>query len=73
MKSSDKSYPDSFPIASGNLDPVAGSITHLLQLLDRPIAFHRCFRDPHRVGYGRSHAQSSPVLAAAGARTPEGW
>ena len=43
MKSSDKSYPDSFPIASGNLDPVAGSITHLLKLLDRPIAFHRCF------------------------------
>ena len=40
MQSSDKAYPDSFPIASG--DP-AGSIPHLLQLLDRPIAFHRCF------------------------------
>jgi len=40
MQSSDKAYPDSFPIANG--DP-AGSIPHLLQLLDRPIAFHRCF------------------------------
>ncbi len=40
MQSGDKAYPDSFPIASG--DP-AGSIPHLLQLLDRPIAFHRCF------------------------------
>ena len=40
MQSNDKAYPDSFPIASG--DP-AGSISHLLHLLDRPIAFHRCF------------------------------
>ena len=40
MQSSDRVYPNSFPIASG--DP-AGSISHLLQLLDRPIAFHRCF------------------------------
>ncbi len=45
MKSGDKAYPDSFPIASGNPDPVAGSIAHLLHLLDRPIAFHRCFVD----------------------------
>ena len=45
MQPSDKAYPDSFPIASGNPDPVAGSIAHLLHLLDRPIAFHRCFVD----------------------------
>lgn len=43
MQSSDKAYPDSFPIASGAPNPVAGSIAHLLHLLDRPIAFHRCF------------------------------
>ena len=41
MKSSDKVYPDSFPIASS--DPASLSVPHLLQLLDRPIAFHRCF------------------------------
>ncbi len=40
MQSGDKAYPDSFPIASGN---PASSIPHLLRLLDRPIAFHRCF------------------------------
>ena len=45
MKSGDKAYPDSFPIASGNPDPVAGSTAHLLHLLDRPIAFHKCFVD----------------------------
>jgi len=40
MQSSNKAYPNSFLIASG--DP-AVSITHLLRLLDRPIVFHRCF------------------------------
>ena len=45
MQPSDKAYPDSFPLARGNPDPVAGSIAHLLHLLDRPIAFHRCFVD----------------------------
>ena len=43
MQSGDKDYPDSFPIASGAPNPVSGSIAHLLHLLDRPIAFHRCF------------------------------